>query len=394
MSTDKKKWLPYYIAIVVANFIFNFGFYALEPTLPLYVSSLGASDTQVGLVATGFFIAAVVTRIFIGLLVEKLGRKNMLRIGVIISVVFMLCYQLTASSLDATIVRILQGVGYGLVTTMFGSIAADILPPDKRGQGIGYLSMSTTGAVAFSPAVALSIVEKSGFKVMFLVAAGAMLIAALVCLFFVKVPETIPEELPPEGERIKKPPFWKSFYDPRVTLPIIILLLFGISRCSEQTFLPVLAQEQGLTKLSVFFIVKTWVCFASKILTGRLYDKHGPAASIIPGGISMFICLFLYSFTRTDTVLLIAAVFSGFALGQIIPAFQTFMMELVGRNRSLGNALFYNGLDLGSALGGFLMGSVSDRIGYMSMFRICSILMVGYIVLFAVFYMSKRKTRG
>ena len=391
-NTKQNSWLIPFVAIVVTNFIFCIGFYALEPTLPLYVASLGASDSQVGLVATGYFLAAVITRIFIGLFVEKVGRKNTLRIGMVSSVVFMLLYQLTRSAMSATCVRILQGCGYGLVTTMFGSIAADILPKDRHGEGIGYLSMSTTLAVSFSPALALGIVDRSGFYVMFLLAAIALAIATVIGFRFISTPESLAGVQVKKEAPKEKLPFWRSFYDPRVTIPALILLLFGISRSSEQTFLPLLAKEQALTALSVFFVIKTWVCFASKFVTGKFYDRFGPGAAIIPGGVCMAICLGLYSITSSNVHLLIAAVFSGLALGQIVPAFQAFFMDLVGRNRSLGNGLFYNSMDLGASLGGAIMGAVSGVVGYRSMFRICMFLMIIYCVGFVVYWSFKKKT--
>ncbi|MBR2667955.1 MAG: MFS transporter [Oscillospiraceae bacterium] len=385
MATEK-VWSKPFITIVVANFIFCFGFYALEPTLPLYVSSLGATDTQVGLVATGFFFAAIVTRIFLGFLVDKVGRKAMLRTGAVISVVFMLLYLLTAASLGATLVRILQGVGYGMVTTMFGSIAADILPDSRRGEGIGYLSMSTTGAVAFSPAVALAIVNHVGFRPMFLSAAFAMLLAA-ICTFFLRIPENTLAAAGPDGAPAKpeKLPVWRKFYDPRVSIPAVLLMLYGICRVSEQNFIPLLAKQEALTVLSVFFVIKTWVCFGSKFLTAKIYDRKGPSSSIIPGGAAMAICMLLLSMTHTNAMLLVTSVFSGIALGMIIPAFQAFVMDLVGRNqRSLGNALFYNFLDIGTGIGGVIMGSIANHAGYFNMFRFGMILMILYLIIYSL----------
>lgn len=391
METRENLWVRGFIIIIAANFIFCFGFYALEPTLPLYVASLGASDAQLGLVATGFFISAVITRIFIGFLADKLGRQVMLRTGATLSVAFMLLYLVTSTSLNAALVRVLQGIGYGLVTTMFGSIAADILPDSRRGEGIGYLSMSTTGAVAFSPAVALTIVDKRGFHFMFFCAAGAMLLAA-ICTYLIRVPSITAQASPDSSQGAPasvKTSVWQKFYDPRVTVPGLLLFLYGICRSSEQTFVPMLAEQQGLTLLSVFFVIKTWVCFGSKFLTGKLYDRKGPAASIIPGGLAMAVGLGLLSVTRSNTMLLVVGVFSGLALGQIVPAFQAFIMDLVGRNRSLGNGLFYNFLDLGAAAGGFIMGVLSNQFGYFKMFRVGMALMLVYLVIYLL-YLARR----
>lgn len=388
MESEQKNWIRNFIIILVANFVFCFGFYALDPTLPLYVSSLGGGDSQVGLVAMGFFISAVVTRILMGSLVDKIGQLTVLRIGAVLSVISVSLYRIVGTPMGVMSVRVLQGVGYGIVTTMLGSIAAEILPDSRRGEGISYLSMSTTAAVAFAPAVALSVINDRGFSTVFLGATGVILIAA-ICTYLIQALASSGgnKNVVSDG----KASLWKKIYDPAVKIPILLLFIYSIYRSSEQSFLPLLAKQQGLAQLPLFFIVKTWVCFASKFFTGKLYDRKGPAPSIIMGAFSVIVAAGLLSILQSDTILLTVAALSGFALGQINPTLQVFVMDRIGRDRVRGNVIYYSFSDLGSALSAPLMGVVAGSFGYFKMFRVVLALMIVFLIVSVNYFLRKKE---
>ena len=132
-----------------------------------------------------------------------------------------------------------------------------------------------------------------------------------------------------------------------------------------------------------------------KFATGKFYDKFGVAASIVPGGIFIVLDMLLLSFSHGPATLLLAGVFSGAGLGALIPAFQAWIMTIVGREkRNLGSAMYYNIYDIGIAVGSILMGAISMRLGYFSMFRVAMYFMVLYIVIFVIkAVISKGKIR-
>ena len=50
-------------------------------------------------------------------------------------------------------IRFLHGMSWGAVTTGGSTIASDIVPMERRGEGIGYFGMSFTIAMAIGPSV-------------------------------------------------------------------------------------------------------------------------------------------------------------------------------------------------------------------------------------------------
>ena len=380
-QTKDRLWTKVFIALYACNFIFFFGFYMLQPTLPLYITSIGGNDGDVGTVATAFAVAAVVVRLLITFLLDKFSRRTLLYFGLILSLVMSAAYSLMHSVLGIAVLRVLQGVGFGFVTTFCGSMAADVLADSRRGEGIGLFSMGTTAAVALSPMVGLAIMNGWGFIALF-IATAVVLIFSLITIKTVKLPESTK---PKASEGKKKIKLWNRFYDTRIWYQTILLLLYGIARASQQNYLSLLAVERGLSTLAAYYIVEPVTVFVFKFATAKIYDRMGPKATLIPGAIGCIIAMFIYSTVKSDAWFLFSAVMAGIAIGSIIPTFQVWIMNAVGaKNRDLGSALYYNIYDIGIAIGSVIMGVLAMNFGYFGMYRVAMFIMIAFLLAFVI----------
>lgn len=78
-ARQDKLWNKEYIKVMVANFNLYFAFYLLTPLLPLYLSEhFNASKDIIGLVLSGYVIAALIFRPFSGYMVDSFNRKKFL----------------------------------------------------------------------------------------------------------------------------------------------------------------------------------------------------------------------------------------------------------------------------------------------------------------------------
>src|SRR5699024_10029463 len=84
------------------------------------------------------------------------------------------------SILFLIVVRVIQGVGWGFSTTATGTIATDLIPPKRRGEGLGYYGLSGNIALAFGPALGLALADIISFKMLFLISSGLGLCAFLL----------------------------------------------------------------------------------------------------------------------------------------------------------------------------------------------------------------------
>src|SRR5699024_914105 len=75
------------------------------------------------------------------------------------------------------IMRIVQGIGWGFSTTATSTIATDLVPPERRGEGLGYFGLSGNLALAFGPALGLTLVGIISFTSLFLISAALGFVA-------------------------------------------------------------------------------------------------------------------------------------------------------------------------------------------------------------------------
>ncbi len=160
----------FYISGLRTFFIF-LGFQMTIPTIPLFVKDLGGSDQMVGMIVGIFTFSALLIRPYAGHALESKGRGYVYLIGLAIFVLSVGAFAFTASMLFLIIIRIIQGVGWGFSTTAGGTVATDLIPPKRRGEGMGYFGLSGNIALSFGPSLGLTLVVLISYQQLFLLCA-------------------------------------------------------------------------------------------------------------------------------------------------------------------------------------------------------------------------------
>lgn len=356
---------------------FMFGFNMLHPTLPLFITEMGGTKAQVGVVAASFSVAAIITRFFAPLILQKFGKRRMLRVGVGLTLVVTFACGFAKALPLILVFRVLQGIGFGFVSTLTTTLAADLLPDARRGEGIGYFGMGITAVTAISPALGLFIIESSTFFTMFLTAAAGQVLA-IIMLFAFRPPQRVTEVNPDAPKLSLK----NSFFEPLLFMQCGMLIFMGAARSAEQNFLTLLAADQDISHLSWYFVFQTAVCFVAKFATGRIYDQKGPLWSVIPGGFSWCIAFVIMSFSHNIGMLLVAGFFSGIGMGLLLPAMQTWCVTIVGsEKRSVGSAMYFNFYDIGIGAGALVLGNIFENHGSAFTFRIAASCMIAFLII-------------
>ncbi len=173
-----KLWNRNYCKAMIGNFMLFFSFYILTPLLPIYLDAQFAADKDVmGLVLSGYVVAALVVRPFSGFIVDTFDRKKVLSICFFLFFVLFTGYIGAGTLLLFAIVRTLHGLPFGAVTVANSTVAIDVLPSSRRNEGIGFYGLSNNLAMAFAPSVGIWIYQATGnFELLFWIA----LVVALV----------------------------------------------------------------------------------------------------------------------------------------------------------------------------------------------------------------------
>src|SRR5690625_3607428 len=163
--------------------------------------------------------------------------------------------------------RVVQGIGWGFSTTATGTIATDLIPPKRRGEGMGYFGLSGNLALAFGPALGLTLVGVLTFSQFFLICAALGLTALLLALNirYKKVDESPHKTKPARFDVLEK-----SAINPSIILLFITLTFGGIA-----TFLPLYAAEKSIEGIQFYFISYAIFLMLSRIFAGKIYDQKG-----------------------------------------------------------------------------------------------------------------------
>ena len=121
--------------IWLANFFIFLGFQMTLPTLPIFVKELGGSDQLVGLIVGIFTFSALLFRPYAGHALETKGRGRVYLFGLLLFIISVGTFGFMTSMVMLFVMRIIQGVGWGFSTTASGTIATDLIPPKRRGEG-------------------------------------------------------------------------------------------------------------------------------------------------------------------------------------------------------------------------------------------------------------------
>ena len=391
MSKNVEKiWTKDFISVFMTQFIVFIAFYALLTTLPIYViDKLGGTNSDGGLVVTVMLLSAIMMRPFSSKLLEFVGKKKGLVIGAIAFSVTTFLYIWIDQFFPLLIVRFIHGISFGFITTVTGVIAADVIPANRRGAGLGYFAMSTNLALVIGPFIGLSLLQITSFQNLFII---------LSVLVVVSVISSIVVQVPAHAEFTGKRVSFKLKLSDLIetkALPVALISgLVGMAYGSILSFISVYANSLGLASVaSYFFIIFAIVMLASRPSVGRAFDTRGAKFVLLPSLFFFAIGLLALGFTTNATMLFIAGGLIGLGYGSLLPGFQTLAIQSTDRTRSShATATFFIFYDLGIGIGSFVWGLVASSFGFSNMYLISSVLVIVTLVIYNQYTVWKKKS--
>ncbi|WP_066047839.1 MFS transporter [Robertmurraya korlensis] len=379
---NNKIWSMSFIFVVISNALVFMIFEMLLPTLPLFVTALGGGASQVGLVTGIFMLSAILIRPFAGLLLTKFDKKLLLVMGIMIIALSTGAYYLSTNISTLLIIRLVHGAGFGLATTYFATLAAEIIPKARRGEGLGYFGVGETIAISIGPMIGIMTLELYDFQRLFL-GGMAVLFLAVIMAICVKTANQGKVLQKQENVRLK-------IVEKRVLFPSLLIFLIGIAAGGIMSFFSLYALEKEFTQVGLFFLLIAAASFAIRLLSGKLFDLYGPSIILIPGSVLSIIGLIMLYVAVNDSMFFIAAILYGFGFGAIFPAIQTWCMNLVEEHEHEdAMASFFNFFDLGIGGGSLVLGLVATVASYQAVYLVATIVFILFLVIYVVYHANK-----
>jgi len=150
----------------------------ITPIWPIYIQSLGASMTEIGLVFSASNAVAAVLQIPSGWVSDRHGRRTLHAVGTLLGVFPPLLYTLARSWFDLIPWVMLSGVSLGLYLPIRWSIVADVSTAQTYAKAYSWANVAWLVGPTVSPLLGGLIADLYGIRVPFLVC------FALMCLGF------------------------------------------------------------------------------------------------------------------------------------------------------------------------------------------------------------------
>ncbi|HHY94218.1 MAG TPA: MFS transporter, partial [Firmicutes bacterium] len=304
-------WTRDFLLISLANLAVFTGFQMLMPTMPVYVQSLGGSETMMGLVIGIFTLSAVAIRPLVGWALDAVGRKVILLLGLAVFVFSALLYGWAPSVAALLGIRLLHGCGWGFSTTAAGTVAADVIPAERLGEGMGFFGLAGTIAMAVAPALGLYVIDRFSFLALFGLSASLAAVALLLAApIGYRLPHPTDQAATPTRPAVSGRPR-ATFFEPGAVRPGLVTLLTNTTYGAVVTFLALYATQQGIANIGPFFTVYAVTLALTRPLSGVLMDRRGFDVVVVPGLICVAVAMLLLSVSRHLGMFLVAAVFCG-----------------------------------------------------------------------------------
>ncbi|WP_445002261.1 MFS transporter [Exiguobacterium alkaliphilum] len=383
----QKLWTKDFLIISLVNFFLTLIFFLLMVTIGVHaVSAYGASTSEAGLITGIFIIGTLVGRLFIGRLIDSIGRRKTLLIGLTFFTATILLYFVDLGVGFLLFTRFVHGLGMGLSSTATGTIVAQVIPAARKGEGIGYYSMSSTLATAIGPFVGLLMSQYTNFSTIFLLCLVIGLIS-LVSALTVNVPEA-------DNPSIVRGFSPSSFVEPKALPIALIIAVAALSFSSVLSYINFYASELDLVEAaSIFFLVYSIAVLLSRPITGRLMDARGANVVMYPAIAVFAVGLLVLSQATSALGLLVAGALIGLGFGNIQSGTQAIAVKAATPARmGMATSTFFIALDAGLGFGPYLIGLMIPITGFSTLYLGLAAVVASLLLLYDV--MNGRRERA
>lgn len=340
---SKNFWI-----LCISMFMFITSFNLIIPELNDFITMLGGAENK-GLIISLFTISAGISRPFSGKLSDTIGRKKVMLIGMLVCFSVALLYPLTLSVPFFLLLRFLHGFSTGFLPTGATAMVTDILPPEKRGQGMGIWGTFISLGIGVGQSLGSSINNAFGINNLFLISAATAAFSGILIGF---VKETLQERqaFHPRLLAVK----WNDVFEPSVLPAAMVMFLTAPASGIIFVLTPDMAEFNGIENKGWFFGFYVISTILIRLFTGKLSDKIGRRKTLLLGTSFLVVSMFLIGSSNDIVSFSIASIVFGIATGISSPTLFAWTADLSPENRrGVGSGTMFIALEFGIMFGAF-----------------------------------------
>lgn len=178
MSTATKRAI---FILVLSEFLVCLGVTLVIPVMPFLKNELHFSAADMGFMTALFALAQFIFSPLVGILSDRIGRKPLLIIGLVLYSLSEVIFALTNQLWLLDVSRIIGGLSAAAYIPTAMAMAADITTTSQRAKVIGWISAAFSGGLILGPGIG-GVLANISYKTPFWVASILGLVALVVLL--------------------------------------------------------------------------------------------------------------------------------------------------------------------------------------------------------------------
>ena len=350
----------YLFLILTLSFLVNFDSTVAIPIIALYAKELGASIILIGLIVGVYSMVHIPSNIFFGRLVDKLGRKRLITIGVFLDGISMLLYFLANNPIFLLFARVIHGIGGGFGGPATMAYLSDATSKERSGRVMALYGISIGFANLIGFMLGGMVAQIIGFSNLFLIIGILLIIMAFLSFGLPSIYQKRETSITfkQEFKIVKQTIFRKVMISPYFSA-IAIMFNMGIITATYTVMLGDLYYTSG----QIGMILSIMVIFSILIHypAGILSDKIGYTKVMLIGLLFSALTFGVLIISLEPPIPMIGMVFFGIGHGLIFPSSAGAIKENTPNSESgLATGMFYALIVAGVAIGAPISALVYD----------------------------------
>jgi len=359
--------------------------------LPLFIEQNFSGTTAIIGILLGLTpLIAIFARFPMGRYIDRKGRKLILVTGAVIYVLTPVLYSLAPDTAFFGMFRLLQGVGIAAFTISSLAMVIDFVPRKRVGEAVGVFSVAQMVAMAIGPMISGGIVGIFGYIGTFYIIAGLSIIALVLTL-------NVKERFVPK--EVEKTSIRTALKDGNLRSACIASFFLMFTYNVVIIFTPLYMNSLYLDtyEIGVFFSIYALATIVSRPFSGRLSDRIGRSAVVLPMMAVAVLAIGLLPIADGPVAFAVIAVLYGFGYGSSFAPLSAMAVDTVNPAlKGSALAIYYSATDIGLVAGAFSMGIFAEVYGFRVLFGLNSMVLVVGIIAFALLsgHMIKKRITG
>jgi predicted MFS family arabinose efflux permease len=357
--------------LFLAEFSSLTSFFLLLSVMPMLAKAAGVGSSGAGLMTGSLLLGTVVAEALATLALRRLGYRAVIAAGAVLlgpPALAMLGHQPQAVMIGVSLVR---GLGFGFCGVATAALTAKMLPPERRGEGLGLLGIvSGVPAVVALPAG----VWLAGHHL----AATAAAMAAVIGLLPLVALRWVPGGREPRPAGRPARTGWSGRLSVSALRLPLIFAAVTVAAGVVDSFLP-LVKAIPSDLCSAGLLVQSVVATVTRWQAGRYGDRYGHGRFLVP---ALAVCaLGLAALLGLDSP---APLFAGlvlFGAGFGVLESATFARLLEQQPEATASARWNFAYDAGYGAGPAVFGLFCARTGYPAAFALTGALVLAVVPL-------------